>query len=104
MAQYTILDSAGTDTITLTDGTSTFRVQVRSTDLCFDEALTATGFLGTEGVDWINLSISTLDSGEGQFRLGARDTAWVIDQAKNKTGFSGSSPGDWENIEQHNLT
>jgi hypothetical protein len=104
MAQYTILSLTGTDTITLTDGTSTFRVQVRSTDLCFDQAITASGFSGVENTDWVNLSISTLGTGQAEFRVGARSTAWIVDQAITAgLGFDGVENTDWSNIEQHNL-
>ena len=103
MSQYTTLSTSGTDTIKLTDGTSTFRVNVRNDDLCIDVELSELGFDGKEDDDWRNLSISTISSGFGEFRLGARATTWVIDQAKTETGFDGSSPTDYENIEAHSL-
>jgi hypothetical protein len=40
---------------TLTDGTTTIRKVVRSNYLCIDITITATGFSGTEGVDWENI-------------------------------------------------
>lgn len=38
-----------------TDGTTLFRDGVRDGAFVTDKALTATGFAGTEGVDWINI-------------------------------------------------
>jgi len=39
---------------TYSDGTTTFRTGVRDTYYVIDKTLTATGFSGTEGVDWEN--------------------------------------------------
>ena len=104
MSQYSIVSTTGTDSIELTDGTDTFRVQVRGTALYFDHELTATGFDGAENTDWINISSTTLPgTPEAVFRLGARESAWRIDQATDATGFSGAENVNWENIESHNL-
>ena len=104
MAQYTILSTVGTDSIELTDGTSTFRVQVRGTALYFDTELTSTGFAGSENTDWVNISSTSLDgTPEGVFRLGARDLAWRIDQAIDGTGFAGTEDINWSEIEEHKL-
>ena len=49
------------DLVVLTDGTDTFRIQVRAHQMCTDKALTATGFDGDESTDegatgdWIEL-------------------------------------------------
>ena len=40
----------------MTDGTVTFRNRVVAGVLYFDKTLTATGFAGTENLDWINLN------------------------------------------------
>ena len=104
MAQYTILSTTGTDSITLTDDTDSYRIQVRSTVLYFDKALTATGFDGAEDTDWVNISSTTLPgTPEAEFRLGARQAAWRIDQATDGTGFDGAENVNWENIESSNL-
>lgn len=47
--------STGTTYIEYTDGVDTFRKGVRSEALVVDKTLTATGFAGTEGVDWENI-------------------------------------------------
>jgi hypothetical protein len=39
-----------------TDGIDTYRDGVRDGAYVIDKALTATGFAGTEGVDWENIS------------------------------------------------
>lgn len=103
MAQYTILNSAGEDTIELSDGTSTFRVQVRGTKLFFDVELTATGFSGDENTDWISISESSVTSSIEEFRLGVRNKSWNIDQALSSTSFDGTQDIDWQNIETHSL-
>jgi len=38
-----------------TDGTSVFRLQVRDEELNLDQEITATGFDGTEDIDWSNV-------------------------------------------------
>jgi hypothetical protein len=51
------------DILLLTDGVDTFRFNVRDHTLCTDQALTATGFAGTESTDegvtgdWVNLDV-----------------------------------------------
>lgn len=41
-----------------TDGTTTYRDGVRDGKYVIDKALTATGFSGTEGIDWENVEIA----------------------------------------------
>jgi hypothetical protein len=43
-------------TLTLTDGVSTFRFQVRGGSLCKDQTITPLGFAGTQPGDWDNIS------------------------------------------------
>jgi hypothetical protein len=51
------------DLLLLTDGVDTFRFNVRDSHLCTDQALTATGFDGTESTDggvtgdWVNWEV-----------------------------------------------
>jgi len=101
MAQYTVITS--TSPKVLSDGTDTFRYQVRSGVLYLDQEITATGFDGVEGTDWDSME-SIPDSGGGVFRHGARTLYWNVDGTITGTGFSGSENTDWENIEQHRLT
>lgn len=103
MSQYTILSPTTTSSIELTDGTSTFRVNVRNLGLYFDQAYTELGFDGVEGTDWNNISESTLGAGKSTFRIGARDAAWTIDQAITDLGMSGNEGVDWDQVESHRL-
>jgi len=41
---------------TYTDGSETYRIGVRDASFVFDQALTATGFAGSENTDWDNLT------------------------------------------------
>lgn len=42
------------------DGSS-FRFTIRDGEMCLDQALTATGFDGTEGVDWKSIRQDSID-------------------------------------------
>ena len=45
---------------TLTDGTTTFRREIRDGYLCLDKTLTATGFAGLEDTDWTTVKAINL--------------------------------------------
>ena len=106
MPQYTILNTAATPTIILSDGVDTFRVQVRGDELYYDETITGLGFDGVEDTDWANIDSAALPgSNEEIFRIGARSTEWMVDQAITATAFGVGAieDTDWSNIEAHSL-
>lgn len=102
MAQYSILDTSGTATIELTDGSYVFRLQIRGQALFTDIELGRDGFDGPEDVDWANIDSASLPGvNQERFRVGVRDAHWVVDQSITETGFSGAQGIDWALIEQH---
>ena len=104
MAEYTTI-TAGSP-LEVSDGTTLWRLDVRSNILYFDQALTDAGFDGVENADWVNHSSSVLPIDPGAtIRVGERSGEWVIDQTLDGSplGFSGAENYDWDNIEAHSL-
>ena len=95
MQYYTYND---TDYVTFTDGVDTFRDGSRDEMFVIDKTLTATGFAGTEDVDWEERENHTCTGATGVFRDGVRNGMYVIDAEITATGFDGTEDVDWENI------
>jgi len=57
-----VVDLEESNVSIFTDGTTNYRINVRSGVMCFDKALTVTGFAGVESIDggvtgdWIKLT------------------------------------------------
>jgi hypothetical protein len=106
MAQYTIFpDDVFRIEIEGRDGTK-FRLSYEMNVLYMRQTITATGFDGDEGEDWVNVESYILDDNPGPgYRVGVRSEHWVIDQVYNPPilGFAGDENIDWGNIEKHQL-
>jgi hypothetical protein len=52
---YALADNPHPSSIHFEGLTASFRLEERSGEMCLDQTITATGWSGTEGVDWDNI-------------------------------------------------
>ena len=88
-------------------GVNTYRFRIRDGALKIDLKLTATGFAGTENVDWEGLDSMQIPPEylppgvTPEFRYGVRELGMNFDQSLGGLIFDGAENVDWEELREY---